>query len=262
MQRAARGHLDRGAASCSSRRHFNGSSATTPAVYCGRTNVLHIFPVLANCRKRLAAILRELRGCPPHGTPFTADLGGGGLVSWGVDPGAGAGDFRWLEGESWRSLICNRLAARSCCAKASAATGDFAGTVRAGAATARRHRYDHMGADCRLGVDVSVGNNGRFRIAGGRVTPTRSQLAAELAESIQTGDGDYALSRVNARAETKVLSREAAALVELFREPTTMRARSHALVAESPRTPRDCSNKRCPFAGTDRRGAAGKGRLA
>ena len=49
--------------------------------------------------------------------------GRGGLVSWGVDPGSGAGDFRSLDGESWRSLICNRLAAALALAKSSAATG-------------------------------------------------------------------------------------------------------------------------------------------
>lgn len=57
-----------------------------------------------------AEILEKLRGCPAQGTPFTADLGSEGLVSWGIDPRPD-GRFTWLEDESWRGLICNRLAA-------------------------------------------------------------------------------------------------------------------------------------------------------
>jgi hypothetical protein len=55
-------------------------------------------------------ILTRLKGCPPHGVPFTAELGGEGLLSWGMDePGearAGLAPGR----ESWRSRICDRLA--------------------------------------------------------------------------------------------------------------------------------------------------------
>ncbi|WP_167737313.1 hypothetical protein [Sphingomonas parva] len=46
-----------------------------------------------------------LSGCPAQGTPFTADLGGDGLLSWGADPAGGEG------GVSWRSWITRRLAA-------------------------------------------------------------------------------------------------------------------------------------------------------
>src|SRR5688572_16251176 len=37
-----------------------------------------------------------LDGCRAQGTPFTADAGGDGLLSWGVDPPD------WTEGASWR----------------------------------------------------------------------------------------------------------------------------------------------------------------
>ena len=50
---------------------------------------------------RLAA---TLHGCPVQGTPFTADAGGDGLLSWGADPPD------WTEGASWRSWITRRLA--------------------------------------------------------------------------------------------------------------------------------------------------------
>jgi hypothetical protein len=46
----------------------------------------------------------RLLGCRPHGTPFTADAGGDGLLSWGVDPAD------WTAGPSWRSWITRRLA--------------------------------------------------------------------------------------------------------------------------------------------------------
>jgi hypothetical protein len=55
-------------------------------------------------------LLEELQGCRPHGVPFTAEIGGGGLLSWGIDPPADENSVPWLARESWRSRICNRLA--------------------------------------------------------------------------------------------------------------------------------------------------------
>lgn len=51
-------------------------------------------------------LVRSLAGTPVHGVPFTAELGAGGLVSWGIDPPlprAGAA-------VSWRSRVTLRLA--------------------------------------------------------------------------------------------------------------------------------------------------------
>ena len=45
-----------------------------------------------------------LHGCPVQGTPFTAEAGGDGLLSWGADPSDPA------EGASWRARITRRLA--------------------------------------------------------------------------------------------------------------------------------------------------------
>jgi len=47
---------------------------------------------------------RSLRGCPAQGVPFTADVGGNGLLSCGVDPPPGD------VAASWRSWITKRLA--------------------------------------------------------------------------------------------------------------------------------------------------------
>ena len=51
-----------------------------------------------------AHLAAALHGCPAQGTPFTADAGGDGLLSWGVDPPD------WTQGASWRSWITRRLA--------------------------------------------------------------------------------------------------------------------------------------------------------
>ncbi len=55
------------------------------------------------------SLATALRGARPHGVPFSADLGGDGLLSWGADPPREAtpvGD----EAESWRLSVCRRLA--------------------------------------------------------------------------------------------------------------------------------------------------------
>lgn len=56
-------------------------------------------------------IQERLEGMPAHGVPFTADISGDGLLSWGVDPPEGHQMLRWQGSSSWRSWIANRLAA-------------------------------------------------------------------------------------------------------------------------------------------------------
>jgi hypothetical protein len=53
---------------------------------------------------------RNLAGCPPHGVPFSASLTADGLLSWGMDPPVEQERPDWLEPESWRLWVCNRLA--------------------------------------------------------------------------------------------------------------------------------------------------------
>jgi hypothetical protein len=62
---------------------------------------------LAETAKQLE---QEMARCPAQGVPFTAELGGDGLLSWGVDPPAEEQVLPWLERESWRLWVTNRLA--------------------------------------------------------------------------------------------------------------------------------------------------------
>ena len=58
-----------------------------------------------------AELKRTLHGLPPHGVPFTAELAGDGLLSWGVDPPTDGDAGEWHRGESWRLHVVKRLAA-------------------------------------------------------------------------------------------------------------------------------------------------------
>jgi len=64
----------------------------------------------ADLQEAAARILERLAGCPAQGVPFTAEAGGEGLLSWGVDPERDRYAVPWLERESWRARICNQLA--------------------------------------------------------------------------------------------------------------------------------------------------------
>jgi hypothetical protein len=55
-----------------------------------------------------ARLLTTLRGARPHGVPFTAELGGNGLVSWGVDPPRDSQAAKI--GASWRLWVTKALA--------------------------------------------------------------------------------------------------------------------------------------------------------
>lgn len=52
----------------------------------------------------------RLEGVPAHGVPFTAELSGDGLLSWGTDPPKNHQTFGWQARESWRLWVTNRLA--------------------------------------------------------------------------------------------------------------------------------------------------------
>jgi len=55
-----------------------------------------------------ARLARALQGCPAHGVPFTAEIGGDGLLSWGRDPPPDPVHGR--QTPSWRTWITWRLA--------------------------------------------------------------------------------------------------------------------------------------------------------
>jgi hypothetical protein len=67
------------------------------------------FSHFADLEEVALKIMARLEGCPPHGVPFTAELAGAGLLSWGIDPPDDPA-FSGLERESWRSRLGNRLA--------------------------------------------------------------------------------------------------------------------------------------------------------
>lgn len=62
------------------------------------------------------ALAVALEGVRPHGVPFSAELAGDGLLSWGGDPRAEAGPAGG-GAESWRLSVCRRLAEHLAAAK-------------------------------------------------------------------------------------------------------------------------------------------------
>jgi hypothetical protein len=62
---------------------------------------------------------RELGGMPAHGVPFTAEIAGDGLLSWGIDPPRDQHLLGWRGSESWRLWVTNRLATAILAAKGS-----------------------------------------------------------------------------------------------------------------------------------------------
>jgi hypothetical protein len=86
------------------------------------------FETLAAAAEPLAG---RLAGAPVHGVPFTSEIAGGGLLSWGIDPPPGAASgggarsaaaaLPWSGGESWRLWLTHRLARALLQARAAAA---------------------------------------------------------------------------------------------------------------------------------------------
>jgi hypothetical protein len=66
-------------------------------------------------------VRRHLDGAPAQGVPFTSEIGGDGLLSWGVDPPR----TTWAasEGTSWRFWLARRLAAALLVARSAAGEG-------------------------------------------------------------------------------------------------------------------------------------------
>ncbi len=60
-----------------------------------------------------------LKGTPVHGVPFTAELQGEGLLSWGADPPDDLRSPLWQARESWRLWVTNRLASALLIARSS-----------------------------------------------------------------------------------------------------------------------------------------------
>jgi len=70
--------------------------------------IVAYFPSFERLATAAEALETRLSGIPAQGVPFTSEIGGDGLLSWGVDPPreeAAAGG-----GESWRLWLTHRLA--------------------------------------------------------------------------------------------------------------------------------------------------------
>lgn len=87
---------------------------------------------------------RELAGCDAQGIPFTASIGESGLLSWGVDPPENEVVLRWLQRNSWRLWVVQRLGGALAIAK-SARTASAVEPSRFAVARIQR-----------LGVDVET----------------------------------------------------------------------------------------------------------
>lgn len=68
------------------------------------------FETLEGLHETAEILTRRLGGCPAQGVPFSAQIGDGGLLSWGVDPPAEERSMAGPERESWRLWLTNRLA--------------------------------------------------------------------------------------------------------------------------------------------------------
>jgi hypothetical protein len=66
---------------------------------------------------------RALSQLPAHGVPFSAQISGNGLLSWGMDPPRQEKRLAWEEVESWRLWVVRRLALAICAARSAAADG-------------------------------------------------------------------------------------------------------------------------------------------
>lgn len=81
------------------------------------------FPSFDRLGAAAAAIASRLDGIPAQGVPFTSEIGGDGLLSWGVDPPEGGSSTSRGGGESWRLWLTHRLARALLAARISGGEG-------------------------------------------------------------------------------------------------------------------------------------------
>jgi hypothetical protein len=70
--------------------------------------IVAYFPSFERLAQAADAMASRLDGVPAQGVPFTSEIGGGGLLSWGMDPPAS--ERTWGGRESWRLWLTHRLA--------------------------------------------------------------------------------------------------------------------------------------------------------
>jgi hypothetical protein len=72
--------------------------------------IVAYFPSYERLAAAAESVLARLAGAPAQGVPFTAEIGGGGLLSWGVDPPDAERSVLGGGRESWRVWVAHRLA--------------------------------------------------------------------------------------------------------------------------------------------------------
>lgn len=84
--------------------------------------IVAYFPSFERLAEAAEAVVTRLAGAPAQGVPFTSEIGGDGLLSWGVDPPRS--ERAWSAGESWRAWLANRLARALLAARAGGGEGN------------------------------------------------------------------------------------------------------------------------------------------
>ncbi|HKH43522.1 MAG TPA: hypothetical protein VKM72_02545 [Thermoanaerobaculia bacterium] len=83
--------------------------------------IVSYFPSFERLAEAADAVVARLAGAPAQGVPFTSEIGGEGLLSWGMDPPRS--ERSWSLGESWRAWLSMRLARDLLAARQAAAPG-------------------------------------------------------------------------------------------------------------------------------------------
>jgi hypothetical protein len=76
------------------------------------------FSTEEHLRETAERVYTRLSGMVAHGVPFTCELHGDGLLSWGMDPPKRTQVLPWQERQSWRLWVVNKLATALLAAKA------------------------------------------------------------------------------------------------------------------------------------------------
>jgi hypothetical protein len=76
------------------------------------------FSTEEHVRETAERLYTRLGGIAAHGVPFTCELHGDGLLSWGMDPPKRTQVLPWQERQSWRLWVVNKLATALLAAKA------------------------------------------------------------------------------------------------------------------------------------------------
>jgi hypothetical protein len=86
--------------------------------------IVAYFPDFERLAEAANGLAERLRGVAAQGVPFTSEIAGDGLLSWGVDPPASESRLPWNGKESWRLWLTHCLARALLDARASGAAAD------------------------------------------------------------------------------------------------------------------------------------------